>query len=49
MNAIDQFCFQHAEIFAAVVCFVPLAIIAWLSKDNHGERVYVLPGDDNNG
>ena len=43
MNPIDLFISNNLEAFAAIACFVPLAVIAWLTRNNHGERVYTLP------
>ena len=43
MNAIDQFLFNNLEVFATITIFVPLAIVAWLTRNNYDERVYTLP------
>ena len=43
MNPIDQFLFEHVEVFFCVVVWAPMAIVAWMTRNNHGDRVYTLP------
>jgi len=43
MNAIDLFLFNHLEVFATITIFIPLAMVAYLTRNNYGDRVYTLP------
>jgi hypothetical protein len=39
---------NESNLFFSFCLLAPLAWIAWITRNNHGARVYVLPGDNEN-
>ena len=43
MNPIDLFIFEHMETMVSIALLIPFAVVAYLTRNNHGQRVYTLP------
>ena len=43
MSAMDLFIFEHMETMVSIALLIPFAVVAYLTRNNHGQRVYTLP------